>query len=188
GVYVVLREWPTEVQITAPIPGFTFKDGSPMLPLVELADSWALPTPVLYIGKAGRRNAGAPLKKRLSQLVRYGRGTTPNHNGGQAIWQVPDAIETLIVCWRATPDAMPVCIEEQLLRDFEVDFGMLPMGNRTHEPLCKHQPPCGRLATHCRPRAPRALRGRRCGRTATQPAQLRLCPRTAPSSGGRRSG
>ncbi|MCQ9162955.1 hypothetical protein [Arthrobacter sp. STN4] len=142
GVYVVIREWPTDVQLMEFNPTFEYKDHSPMLPLEELQAAWDLPTPVLYIGKAGELNRGVSLKDRLSLYRRYGAGTADNHAGGRAIWQVPNADKDLLVCWMATPNVYPVCIEEQLLRQFIAEFGMLPMANRRNESPCKHLTPC----------------------------------------------
>lgn len=155
GVYVVLREWPTNAQLMEFEPMFKYKDGSPMRPLAELQSAWDLATPVLYIGKAGDLNRGVGLKKRLSQFRRYGGGTADNHAGGRAIWQVPNALEDLRICWIATPGLHPECVERQLLAQFKNDFGSLPMANQQGwDQNCKNTPHCwwGRPASSYRGR------------------------------------
>lgn len=143
GVYVVLREWPTNTHLMEFDPGFRYKDGSPMRPLAELQPAWDLATPVLYIGKAGRLDEGASLKCRLSQFRRYGEGTAANHAGGRAIWQVPNAAEVLRICWIATPGLHPECVERQFLSQFKNDFDALPMANQHGwDQNCKNTPRC----------------------------------------------
>lgn len=129
GVYAVLRPEGSEV-LTETSTGFWYQGRNPAYRLAKLQKRWDLPTPVLYIGKAGDiEGEGTSLWQRLQLFRRYGAGENVSHRGGRAIWQIQDAVNQLRVCWTATPRLDPECVEDQLLELFKKEFRALPLAN-----------------------------------------------------------
>ncbi|SCC13911.1 hypothetical protein GA0061083_2874 [Pseudarthrobacter enclensis] len=142
GVYVVIRPEPSALVLRDSSTGFWYRGKNPAYPLTKLRHKWELPTPMLYIGKAGAINGGTTLWERLDLYRRYGAGENTTHRGGRAIWQIEDAANQLLVGWSKTPGLNPECVEERLLELFDVTFDMLPMANQRRGTKCKHQPRC----------------------------------------------
>ncbi|MDE0306028.1 MAG: hypothetical protein OXI87_14290 [Albidovulum sp.] len=85
------------------------------------------PTDIVYIGKAG--GGSSDLRKRLSQLVRFGVGRARNHRGGEWLWQLEGIREAQIGMWTCSRDA-PELLKRRLLDEFRADHGHGPLANR----------------------------------------------------------
>ncbi|MGK2938806.1 MAG: helix-turn-helix domain-containing protein [Solirubrobacteraceae bacterium] len=120
GVYVVLRVSSEPVSFLAKSAGGRFKGKDPSLDAARLEGEWIEGAEALYVGSAGN------LRRRVDQLVRFGRGEPIGHWGGRALWQLSDHAR-LIVAWQVTDD--PVGREAALLRGFQEQFGRLPFAN-----------------------------------------------------------
>jgi hypothetical protein len=75
---------------------------------------------VVYIGQGGN------LRRRLTQLYRFGSGMPVGHWGGRYLWQLRDA-DALRIAWRVEPD--PRGAEVALIAGFVVAHGSLPFAN-----------------------------------------------------------
>lgn len=89
----------------------------------------AEPTDILYIGKAGAKASN--LRKRVSQLARFGVGRARNHRGGEWLWQLEGIDEAEVRMWRC-PRGGPERLEGELLERFRADHGDWPLANRTN--------------------------------------------------------
>jgi hypothetical protein len=110
GIYLII--WPYDASpafLTSSIGG-NFKGKAPTVSLSELIDHWVEGSKVIYIGKAGRLQGSATLRKRLWAYMKLGMGNPVGHWGGRYIWQI-DGNEALQVCWKSSTDA---AIAEQL--------------------------------------------------------------------------
>lgn len=96
GIYVVLREDADPPTFLTTSRGGHFKSKDPTVPVRRLTSKWVAGATVLYIGMTTR-----PLKARLDEYMRYGKGEPVGHQGGRFIWQLADASK-LQVCWRRT--------------------------------------------------------------------------------------
>lgn len=143
GVYAVLRPEGSDLLLTETSTGFWYQGRNPAYRLAKLQKRWDLPTPVLYIGKAGDiEGGGTTLWQRLQLFRRYGAGENVAHRGGRAIWQVQGAASQLSVCWMAAPGLDPECVEGQLLELFKNEFRALPLANQKGGKKCRHKPVC----------------------------------------------
>jgi transcriptional regulator with XRE-family HTH domain len=120
GVYVVLRASDATVSFLPTSVGGHFKGRDPSLDASRLAGEWIDGAELLYVGSAGN------LRRRVDQLVRFGRGEAIGHWGGRALWHLADHA-SLIIAWQVADD--PVGREAALLRAFHEQFGRLPFAN-----------------------------------------------------------
>ena len=120
GVYVVLRFGDAEVAFLEQSVGGAFKGRNPTLPIERLTTEWVRETPAVYVGSAGN------LRRRIDELVRFGRGEPIGHWGGRVLWQIADHDE-LVVAWQIAED--PVGREAALLTAFREQHGRLPFAN-----------------------------------------------------------
>jgi transcriptional regulator with XRE-family HTH domain len=120
GVYLVLRVGDQPVDFLERSVGGAFKGRDPSLELARLQSEWIDEAEVAYVGSAGN------LRRRVDQLVRFGRGEPIGHWGGRALWQLTDHRD-LIVAWQAAED--PVGREAALLAAFREQYGRLPFAN-----------------------------------------------------------
>lgn len=120
GVYVVLRVSNEPVSFLEKSAGGHFKGRDPSLDATRLEGEWIERAGALYVGSAGN------LRRRVDQLVRFGRGNPVGHWGGRALWQLSDHA-SLTVAWQVADD--PVGREAALLRTFQEQFGRLPFAN-----------------------------------------------------------
>lgn len=122
GVYIVIRESDDAPVFLVKGTG-TFVDGKdPNVPVSALKTFYVPDSKVMYIGKSTR------LRKRISQLLRFGAGTCKIHWGGRSLWQLADA-ENLLIAWKLTPSASPRDEEKRILAEFESRHGHLPFAN-----------------------------------------------------------
>ena len=147
GVYMVLRPAGVKLTLSEVSTGFWYQGEDPAYTLADLESQCNLPTPVLYIGKAGGVAGGTTVRERLNLYRQYGKGENTSHRGGKAIWQIEDAARILLLCWLETPGLAPECVESQYLEDFKgtglKGFGSYPMANRQGgRKKCPHTPPC----------------------------------------------
>lgn len=95
----------------------------------KLKERWIPGAIVLYIGKAGGPSQKKTLKKRLSELVRFGQGKAAPHKGGRAIWQIPEP-QDLLISWRCCMGREdPADVECCLLKEFKKRYDELPFAN-----------------------------------------------------------
>ncbi len=101
-------------------------------PTSKLQEKWVENTTVIYIGLAGAR-APRSLRKRLSDLLRHGRGNTTDrgpHRGGEIMWQL-FGYEQFEIWAKPTGDPpIPRQLEKELLADFVNRYSKLPFANR----------------------------------------------------------
>jgi hypothetical protein len=127
GVYVVLRISVAEPTFLRRSRGGWFKGNDPTVPVSLLEDRWLPAVQTVYIGKATAGTSGSSgLRKRIGQLVSYGRGRPVGHQGGRYLWQLDDS-DALVVAWR--PERDPTAAENHLLASFLDAFGRLPFAN-----------------------------------------------------------
>ena len=80
-------------------------------------------TDILYIGESKN------LRKRVSQLVRFGKGIGKNHRGGQCLWQVNEIEQTSVVLW-CCAENLTKKMEYTLLCRFFSQHNELPLANQ----------------------------------------------------------
>lgn len=99
-----------------------FQDRDPNVPIDVLEARWWVPeTGEIYVGRARQS-----LRRRVWQMLRFGRGHAAPHWGGRLIWQLAET-DDLIVAWRAVDD--PVAEERRILSDLRARYGRLPFAN-----------------------------------------------------------
>ncbi len=128
GVYAVLRDSGEPPVFLGRSAGGLFKGRDPTAPVADLAGAWVPEGRLLYVGKAGRSEGAATLRKRLRSYLEFGAGRPVGHWGGRFIWQLADADE-LVVCWRPTGDEEPRDVERLMLAEFRREHGQLPFAN-----------------------------------------------------------
>ena len=120
GVYIVVRDSHTPPQfLYKGMAGF-FKEKDPNVPIETLEQKYVASSQVVYIGKAKN------LRKRISELIRFGNGAKVGHWGGRFLWQLADA-QDLLIAW--CPCSFPRETERCLLTAFEEAHGALPFAN-----------------------------------------------------------
>lgn len=122
GVYIVVRESDDTPTFLVEGTGGFFKGKNPNVSTEELEASYVADSKVVYIGKATN------LRKRLSQLLRFGAGSAIGHWGGRYLWQLADSAD-LLIAWKPTPEADPRSEEKQMLDEFVSLHGRLPFAN-----------------------------------------------------------
>lgn len=130
GVYAVLRERTQPPEFLEVNPGGHFKGKDPTVPCALLEQSWVPESQVVYIGKAGRIDAGQSIQHRIRQYLAFGAGKPVGHWGGRLIWQLADSQE-LIFAWRETPGVDPRAVERELISEFLHETCKLPFANLT---------------------------------------------------------
>jgi hypothetical protein len=120
GTYVVLRGAVSEPAFAVVSKGGWFKGKNPAVAVEDLTAKWVPGASVVYIGQ------GSNLRRRISQLARFGLGRAVGHWGGRYLWQLEDCAD-LIIAWRR--DDQPLAAEADLLSRFVRGFGRLPFAN-----------------------------------------------------------
>lgn len=77
---------------------------------------------LIYVGKTKRT-----LRKRIKELIRYGKGLSSNHRGGRLIWRLPNVWNARIFYKRSN---FPRELEKSLLKEFKQTHGKYPYGNK----------------------------------------------------------
>lgn len=124
GVYIVVRDSDNSPEFLANGTGGFFKGKNPNVGLEELESNYVAGSKVVYIGKA------TSLKKRVSQLLRFGAGSAVGHWGGRYLWQLADS-DNLLIAWKTTPTTDPRAEEIKMLEEFVSRHGKLPFANLT---------------------------------------------------------
>jgi hypothetical protein len=88
GVYVVLAMHETVPPFVEKSTGGYFKGRDPNVAVNVLISNWVSGTPVVYIGKAGKKGSPATLRSRLRQYLHFGAGKAVGHWGGRMIWHI----------------------------------------------------------------------------------------------------
>lgn len=80
-----------------------YKERSMLYGMERLKDKWKtichgeVDNKIVYIGKADRNSkTKRNLRKRVTELIKYGYGECNNHRGGRAIWQLENNKELLL--------------------------------------------------------------------------------------------
>ena len=126
GVYVVVQSEKSAPAFLASGEAGWFQGRDPSYPIDVLQRKWVPGAGILYVGKAGPAS-GRTLRKRISELVRFGSGEPVSHRGGRALWQLTEIWDARIA-WKVTAGD-PLDAERALLAKFERDFGRLPFAN-----------------------------------------------------------
>jgi hypothetical protein len=129
GVYLVVRPNTARPDFLGESIGGHFKGKDPTVAVSELQRKWVEDALVLNIGKAGPGKA--TLRSRLNSYMRSGQGKRSGHSGGRYIWQLAHS-DNLLVCWKVTPNDVPIKVEKVLIEKFETVYGKLPFANLNH--------------------------------------------------------
>ena len=126
GVYVVARLSKLPAVFRKQSQAGWFKDQDPSYPIDVLKAKWVRNAETLYIGRAGP-TARRTLRRRISELVRFGSGESVAHRGGRALWQL-EGIWDAIIAWKVSRND-PAKTERKLIAQFERKYGQLPFAN-----------------------------------------------------------
>jgi len=97
GVYLILYLSKSHPNFINPGVGGSHKGRNPNVSISELESNWVDNTVVLYMGKT------ESLNRRVSTLMRFGRGKEDPHHCGRNIWQIRD-YKHLLLAWRISPE------------------------------------------------------------------------------------
>jgi hypothetical protein len=122
GVYIVLRTNSTPMQFLEVGTGGFYQGKKPNADLKTLVNKVVKDSITIYIGK------GVNLRRRLRELLRFGKGYDVAHSGGRYLWQISDA-DDLLVAWKPTPTQDPRSVEASMLTDYINEYGKLPFAN-----------------------------------------------------------
>lgn len=128
GVYIVLRRGGSMPQFRKKSDAGWFKGLDPAYPLDVLQRKWVPGAEIIYVGKAGP-GSRRTLRRRISELVRFGSGEGIGHRGGRAMWQL-EGIWSAQVAWKVT-GSDPRAAERSLLAEFQRRVAKLPFANFT---------------------------------------------------------
>lgn len=126
GIYIVV--WPSgsAAKFRKRSKAGWFKDEDPSYPVAVLGFRWVSDAGVIYVGKAGP-TARRTLRRRISELIRFGSGERVAHRGGRALWQL-EGIWDARIAWKVVRDN-PADAERTLIGQFEQKFGRMPFAN-----------------------------------------------------------
>ncbi len=127
GVYVAYRESERPVSFVRVSPAGRWR-GDPTRPLPVLRARWVPESPIVYIGRADRRNLESEnsLRDRVKAYIRFGAGSNARHSGGYPTWQLADS-DRLLIAWCVT--RAPRALERRLVVAHQARFGALPFAN-----------------------------------------------------------
>jgi len=128
GIYLILNPDYKNAEYLEIGTGGYFKEKNPNVSLDELKLNWVDNSLIVYIGKAGSETSKATLNSRLKQYFRFGQGKKVGHWGGRLIWQLKNAND-LIVCWKPLPNENPRITENELIKNFVLEFSKRPFAN-----------------------------------------------------------
>jgi len=126
GVYIVIRPSGSMAKFRERSEAGWFKDEDPSYPVEVLRSKWVRDAGVIYIGKAGP-TARRTLRRRISELVRFGLCERVGHRGGRALWQLQGVWDARIA-WKVVRDN-PADAEQSLIAKFERKYGQMPFAN-----------------------------------------------------------
>lgn len=113
GVNGVVLDGPDPPDFAAVSPAGWWEGRDPTFPIAELAQRWVSSATVVYMGMATKTER-TDLRERVRKLVRYGTGHRIGHEGGRALWQLPNS-RSLLIAWQRSPDADQASREERRL-------------------------------------------------------------------------
>ncbi len=122
GVYVVIAGEDGLPSFRSDNPAGRRNGIDPTRSQAELVERIVSGTRVLYIGTATN------IQTRVGAFRRNGEGRGARHWGGQPLWQIASARESL-VAWKETPGLDPESVESVLLDSFFEVFTKLPFAN-----------------------------------------------------------
>jgi hypothetical protein len=123
GVYIVLRTNNTPMQFLEVGTGGFYKGENPNADLKTLVNKVVKDSITIYIGK------GVNLRRRLRELLRFGKGYDVAHRGGCYMWQIADADE-MVIAWKLTPNQEPRIVEASMIAEYVNEYGKFPFANR----------------------------------------------------------
>lgn len=129
GVYAVFRDHTPEPpaflpRSTAP----EWRGQDPSRPIEELTERWVPGAEILFVGVARGPGVRSRLKQRVKRFLRFGHGKVVGHWGGRFVWQLRDHA-ALRVAWKATGDADPLDLADELRAAFRERYGVLPFAD-----------------------------------------------------------
>ena len=80
------------------------------------------PTDILYVGKASN------LRRRIRQVVRFGRGLDSSHRGAERLWHLQGIDDAELRMWRCSRTRLEP-LKRELLARFRRDHGEWPFAN-----------------------------------------------------------
>ena len=116
GVYLVIRGYTSFPEFCDPGTGGYFEGKDPNVFISELREEWVEGAFVVYVGQSGN------LRRRIGELIKFGRGTNVGHKGGRLMWQLAQA-EELQVCWKEVVDNDPDNVKKDILEQFKLRYG-----------------------------------------------------------------
>ena len=126
GVYAVIcNGFPVPVRRSV---GGWFKGKDPTQDVGALTRRLVPGADVLYFGRAEQNSPGRGLRKRVDELLRFGRGQAVGHWGGRYLWQLSNPFANLIA-WLPVEAADVKATELRLLEEFRDEHGVLPFAN-----------------------------------------------------------
>ena len=112
GVYMVIRLSDMQPIFVEAGSGGFHKGRNPNVSIDELQANWVEGAKFVYIGKS------VNVRKRLKQYQRFGKGQNVGHYGGRFIWQIKDAMNDLVVCWKKVDTGVnPEVYERELINE-----------------------------------------------------------------------
>ena len=101
--------------------GGYFKNKDPNVPISRLVSHWVEGALIVYIGQSGSGSKGT-LKKRISDMIKFGQGGRVGHRGGRFVWQIR-GVEGLLFCWKEIWEDDPRNVEKELIKTFKSIYG-----------------------------------------------------------------
>ena len=120
GVYLVLRDDPSDPEFLQTGTGGYFKRKDPNVSLEKLRQNWIDKAIIVYVGCTERT-----LYVRIGELLKFGQGKPVGHRGGRLIWQLKDA-EKLQVCWYEMEEGDPDTLKSACIEAFANHYGGMP--------------------------------------------------------------
>ena len=129
GIYFVINTNYKKPEFINPGVCGSHKGKNPNYSIEYLKKKYVKNAQVMYIGKAGGTGVNATLQSRIKDYLACSRNLTCSHSGGRSIWQLKN-YKDLIFCWQILENVEPVKRENELIEEFENEFGKIPFANQ----------------------------------------------------------
>ena len=129
GIYFVLNPDYQNPEFINPGVCGKHKGKNPNYNIEYLKKKYVKDVQVMYIGKAGGTGLDATLQSRIKDYLACSRNSTCSHSGGRSIWQLKNYNE-LVFCWQTLENIEPGKRENELIEEFESQFGKIPFANQ----------------------------------------------------------